>query len=192
MGAWIKMIMDDEADEGLRKVFEKVRTPSGTVDNVMRVHSLRPHTMEGHVALYKSVLHNPNNSLDDWFLEVVASYTSILNQCEYSLEHHFMNVRRLVCNKNRSDEILESLKEGLPEKQFHGKDLALLKYAERLTLSVGQMERTDIENLRKVGCDDGEILEVNQVCAYFNYSNRLLNGLGVTTSGDVIGYYNEG
>ena len=41
------------------------------------------------------------------------------------------------------------------------------------------------------GCDDGEILEVNQVCAYFNYSNRLLNGLGVTTQGDVLGYYKE-
>jgi UDP-glucuronate 4-epimerase len=37
-----------------------------------------------------------------------------------------------------------------------------------------------------------QILEVNQVCAYFNYSNRLLNGLGVTTQGDVIGYYKDG
>ena len=37
------------------------------------------------------------------------------------------------------------------------------------------------------GADDGEILEANQVCAYFNYSNRLLNGLGVTTEGDTLG-----
>ncbi|MCY3773899.1 MAG: alkylhydroperoxidase, partial [Gemmatimonadetes bacterium] len=42
---------------------------------------------------------------------------------------------------------------------------------------------------RDSGCSDGEILEVNQVVAYFNYSNRLLNGLGVTTDGDEIGYY---
>ena len=40
-------------------------------------------------------------------------------------------------------------------------------------------------------CEDGEILEVNQVVAYFNYSNRVLNGLGVTTEGDVVGYYDE-
>ena len=51
--------------------------------------------------------------------------------------------------------------------------------------------QSDIENLHQAGCDDGEILEVNQVCAYFNYSNRLLNGLGVTTQGDVIGYYKD-
>ena len=53
------------------------------------------------------------------------------------------------------------------------------------------MNAGDIAALRAAGCDDGEILEVNQVCAYFNYSNRLLNGLGVTTAGDVIGYYSE-
>ena len=53
------------------------------------------------------------------------------------------------------------------------------------------MVQADIDALRAAGCDDGEILEVNQVCAYFNYSNRLLNGLGVTTEGDVIGYYAE-
>jgi alkylhydroperoxidase family enzyme len=51
------------------------------------------------------------------------------------------------------------------------------------------MVETDIEDLHAAGAEDGEILEVNQVCAYFNYSNRLLNGLGVTTQGDVIGYY---
>jgi alkylhydroperoxidase family enzyme len=54
------------------------------------------------------------------------------------------------------------------------------------------MVKADIDALRTAGCDDGEILEANQVCAYFNYSNRLLNGLGVTTEGDVIGYYKPG
>jgi alkylhydroperoxidase family enzyme len=51
------------------------------------------------------------------------------------------------------------------------------------------MEKSDIDTLHAANCDDGEILEVNQVVAYFNYSNRLLNGLGVTTEGDAVGYY---
>ena len=51
------------------------------------------------------------------------------------------------------------------------------------------MEKNDVEKLRFIGIIDGEILEVNQVVAYFNYSNRLLNGLGVSTSGDVVGFY---
>lgn len=189
MSAWIEMVPDQAADGMLREMYEKVRTPHGTVDNVMRAHSLRPETMDGHVTLYRSVLHSPDNTLPFGFLEVVASYTSIANDCEYSLTHHFTNARRLLKDKSRADEIFRALKADRPEDVFSGKELALLRYAGKLTRDVGRMVRSDIDVLRQAGCTDGEILEVNQVCAYFNYSNRLLNGLGVTTEGDVIGYY---
>jgi len=82
VSAWIEMISDAEASPELQKALQLARTPAGTVDNVMRVHSLRPHTMEGHVALYRAALHNDNNTLPLWFLETVASYVSILNRCE--------------------------------------------------------------------------------------------------------------
>jgi len=45
----------------------------------------------------------------------------------------------------------------------------------------------DIDELRQSGFDDGEILEVNQVSAYFAYANRTVLGLGVDTDGDIIG-----
>ena len=189
MSAWIRMVGDDEADDRLKALLDRARTPHGTVDTVMRVHSLRPATMEGHVTLYRSVLHSDDNVLPFWFLEVVASYTSILNDCTYSLTHHFMNVRNLLKDQPRSDRIFTALKAGRPEDEFDGKELALLRYAAKLTLAVGRMVPSDFEALKIAGCDDGEILEVNQVCAYFNYSNRLLNGLGCTTEGDVVGYY---
>lgn len=183
------MIPEAEATGKLREMYDRARTPHGTVDNVMKVHSLRPHTMDGHVALYRSVLHHPDNTLPLWLLEVIAAYTSILNQCAYSLAHHFANARRLLDNDARADEILKALKAGKPETVFDKKELALLQYAEKLTTSVAEMALQDIDRLREAGCNDGEILEVNQVIAYFNYSNRLLNGLGVTTDGDAIGYY---
>jgi uncharacterized peroxidase-related enzyme len=191
MAAWIKMIADDEADETLKPFFDRVRTPHGTVDNVMRAHSLRPHTMDGHVVLYRSVLHNPDNTLPFWFLEVVASYVSILNNCDYSLSHHFTNARRLIDDDARADAVRAALDAHRPEDAFDGKELALLVYAGKLTTEVGAMAEADIGVVRAASADDGEILEVNQVCAYFNYSNRLLNGLGVTTEGDIIGYYKE-
>ena len=189
MSAWIEMIPLDEATGDLKAMYEKALTPAGTVDNVMRVHSLRPHTMAGHVALYKSVLHNPDNTLPLWFLETVAAYTSILNACDYSLTHHWANARRLMKDADRAASVRAALDAHAPERVFEGKELALLRYAAKLTTGVAAMERSDIDALKEAGCDDGEILEVNQVCAYFNYSNRLLNGLGCTTEGDVVGYY---
>jgi uncharacterized peroxidase-related enzyme len=190
--AWIRLVPVEEATGTLAEMYAKVKTPHGTVDNVMRAHSLRPHTMEGHVVLYRSVLHNPENTLPFWFLEVVASYVSMANRCDYSLTHHWANARRLIGDPARADAVHAALRAERPEDAFSGKQLALLRYAHKLTVAVGRMERADIDALRAAGADDGEILEVNQVCAYFNYSNRLLNGLGVTTEGDVIGYYKEG
>lgn len=183
------MIADDAAEGRLKELLDLARTPHGTVDTVMRLHSLRPETMNGHVTLYRSVLHNKANTLPFWFLEVIASYTSILNDCTYSLTHHFMNVRNLLKDQPRSDRIFVALKAHRPEDEFDGKELALLRYAGKLTSDVGKMVKSDFEALKIAGCDDGEILEVNQVCAYFNYSNRLLNGLGATTENDVIGFY---
>ena len=191
MAAWIRMIEDADATGAVKEMYDRVRTPHGTVDNVMRAHSLRPHTMEGHLVLYKSVLHNPANTLPLWFLEVVASYTSMANDCAYSLTHHFANASRLLGDAARAEAIREALAAGAPERVFDGKELALLRYAHKLTTAVGRMEQADADALHDAGCDDGEILEVNQVCAYFNYSNRLLNGLGVTTEGDTVGYYKD-
>ena len=191
MTAWIRMIALEEASGKLKEMYELALTPSGTVDNVMRAHSLRPHSMQGHLALYRNVLHNPDNTLPFWFLEVVASYVSMSNKCDYSLTHHWANARRLINDKPRSQVVWDALSSARPELAFDGKELAFLNYARKLTVDVANMQRSDYDALRAAGCDDGEILEVNQVCAYFNYSNRLLNGLGVTTEGDVVGYYKE-
>jgi alkylhydroperoxidase family enzyme len=56
-------------------------------------------------------------------------------------------------------------------------------------LEPGKMVQADVDALKQVGIDDGQILEANQIICYFNYVNRSLNGLGVTTDGDVVGYY---
>jgi len=67
----------------------------------------------------------------------------------------------------------------------------LLRYTEQLTVNVADINKDIFDEMKQAGCEDGEILEVNQVVAYFNYSNRLLNGLGVTTEGDTVGYYKK-
>jgi uncharacterized peroxidase-related enzyme len=183
------MVSDEDADDDLRKVLDLARTPHGTVDNVMRVHSLRPATMRGHVVLYRAALHDDSNTLPEWLQETISSYVSILNDCSYSLANHWKNARHLIGDDERADRIEKALGARNPEAAFEGRDLALLRYAEKLTLTPGAMEEADIEALRNAGLDDGEILEANQIVGYFNYVNRCLNGLGVTTDGDIVGYY---
>ena len=191
MSAWIKMITDEEADKNLLDILALSRTPHGTVDNVMRVHSLRPNTMRGHVILYKAALHDEANTLPTWFQETISSYVSILNDCSYSLENHWANARHLIGDEVRANEIEEALYKRRPEDAFSGQELALLVYAEKLTLMPSKIIESDVDSLKSAGIDDGQILEANQIICYFNYVNRTLNGLGVSTEGDTVGYYTE-
>ena len=187
MNCWIRTISYARSTGYLRTLYDRVKGPDNNVDNVMKAHSLRPHTMEGHSALYKSVLHHTGNTLPGWLLETLGIYTSMTNKCDYCVAHHFAGLSRLLGDQERADAMYKALATGRPEDVFAGKELALLRYARKLTKSLGELVETDIEALREAGADDGEILEANQVCAYFNYSNRFLNGLGVTTEGDSLG-----
>ncbi|MEM1345717.1 MAG: peroxidase-related enzyme [Pseudomonadota bacterium] len=189
MSAWIRMLSDEEAEGRLAELLALARTPHGTVDNVMRVHSLRPASLEGHVKLYRAALHDDDNTLPLWLQETVASYVSILNDCPYSLANHWANAAHLIDDPARARAIEAALHAQMPEAALGGRDLACLVYAGKLTLTPGAMVEADVAALREAGLDDGEVLELNQIIGYFNYVNRCLNGLGVTTEGDVVGYY---
>ncbi|MFN2388514.1 MAG: peroxidase [Actinomycetota bacterium] len=56
---------------------------------------------------------------------------------------------------------------------------ALCRYAVKLTLEPWNVERDDVEALRAVGFDDRGIVDANQASSYFNYVNRVADGLGV-------------
>jgi uncharacterized peroxidase-related enzyme len=113
----------------------------------------------------------------------------LANECTYSFTHHWANARRLLKDDAKADGIIDALRTNALERAFSRKEQALLTYARKLTVAPGEMAKRDVDECRAAGADDGEILEVNQVCAYFNYSNRLLNGLGVPLGDDVVGYY---
>ena len=55
----------------------------------------------------------------------------------------------------------------------------MLSYVEKLTLDATTVSRDDIEALRAVGFDDTGILQINLIASWFNYINRVADGLGV-------------
>ena len=58
-------------------------------------------------------------------------------------------------------------------------DRALCDYAVKLTLAPGETGEADLDSLRKEGLDDEALTIAVQVIGYFNYINRVADGLGV-------------
>ncbi|MCP4329593.1 MAG: peroxidase-related enzyme [Alphaproteobacteria bacterium] len=184
---WIRTISPDEASARLRKTYDRIKGADGHVDNIMTAHSLRPHTLDGHMTLYKYVLHHGGNTLPKVLVESIGVYVSLLNGCAYCVEHHFAGLTRLLEDAGRAAAARDALEADRPELAFTGRDLAALHYARCLTVAPATMAESSIEDLRSSGFDDGEILEINQVVAYFAYANRTVLGLGITTDGDTLG-----
>ncbi|MEN8789479.1 MAG: alkylhydroperoxidase [Flavobacteriaceae bacterium] len=184
--SWIKTLSYEEAGQSLKKLYDRVRGPDGNIDNVLKIHGLRPHTLQGHMGLYKSVLHHNHNVLPSWYLEAVGVFVSHLNNCDYCIEHHLSGIKRLLSAESGM-QIMQSIKNNRLADYFNPKEISGLEYARALTLSIRQMTEEDLLPMKASGFDDGEILEINQVASYFNYVNRTVLGLGVSTEGDVLG-----
>ena len=184
---WISTISYDDADGALKKLYDRVKGPDNNVDNIMMAHSLRPHSMQGHMTLYKYVLHHPRNTLPKSYLETIGVWVSLLNECNYCVEHHYGGLLRLLEDDARAADIRKAMENENLAQAFEGRELVGLQYAAKLTTHTAEVSAEDIEDMRNAGFDDGEILEINQVTAYFAYANRMVLGLGINTDGDIVG-----
>ncbi|MFQ5564508.1 MAG: carboxymuconolactone decarboxylase family protein [Parvularculaceae bacterium] len=194
---FIKTISQSDAEGRLKSLYDRVKGPDGRVDNILLAHSLRPHTLEGHMALYKSVLHHSSNRSPKWYLEAVGVYVSLLNGCAYCVDHHFAGLARALGDDDKASAIRAALEAGLqgdvaPGGALDDREVTGLDYAGKLTRAPSSVCEADIDALRKAGFNDGEILEINQVAAYFAYANRTVLGLGCSTDGEALGHSPNG
>lgn len=79
----------------------------------------------------------------------------------------------------RDDHLVEGLKSDYRKLELDNKTKAMFDYAVKLTKKPHSVEDADIETLRENGCSDDEILDVCQITSYFNFVNRMAEGLGV-------------
>ncbi len=57
--------------------------------------------------------------------------------------------------------------------------MQLCKFAEKLTLTPKKINKNDIDSLKTFEFNEIEISEIVQVISYFNYINRVADGLGL-------------
>lgn len=176
---WINHIPREEAEGPLRKRLDQLADEQGRVDGVLLVHGLHPHTLEGHLGLYRNVLHHPKNEVPKWFLEVIGILVSRINGCDYCVRHHSQGLARLLEDDAWAHRLLQALDDPERSEIFNVRDKAALAYARGLTEAPASVGESDVAAMRDAGWSDHHILEINQVASYFAYANRTVLGLGV-------------
>lgn len=80
---------------------------------------------------------------------------------------------------SREDTLADQIKLDYREADLSERERAMLDYVHKLTLTPHCMREQDVERLRANGLDDLAILHVVLLASWFNYINRVAEGLGV-------------
>jgi uncharacterized peroxidase-related enzyme len=91
------------------------------------------------------------------------------------VESHAEFLRRVALD----DELAAALRRDYTQASLSAADRAMLDYAAKLTRHAWKVTPEDLQRLREVGFDDRAILQINMIANWFNYINRVADGLGV-------------
>lgn len=183
--SWISVIDEEEATGQLKSIYNEIAKRRGKVGNILKVHSLNPKTMKSHFDLYISLMFK-HSTLSRENREIVATAVSILNGCEYCKLHHGEALNHFWKDDQKLNEFFsDPLSIELTEKSR-----AILLYATKLTKEPDKFTKDDYDEIKKSGLSDEEILDLNLVISYFNFVNRIANGLGVKFTEEEMKGYN--
>jgi uncharacterized peroxidase-related enzyme len=124
--------------------------------------------------LAHTLLHGPS-PLTFGERELIASYVSDLNKCEYCHESHSASAS---FHLNDSGYAVKFIKTDLDKAPISGKMKALLKIAGQVQKSGRDVTHEAIETARKEGASDEDIHDTVLIAAAFCMYNRYVDGLG--------------
>ena len=173
----IKTVEVNEAAGELKDIYSKVVGERGKLSNILKIHSLLPKTMITHLDFYMSIMFN-KAGIRRADAELIATVVSAANKCDYCVNHHAEALKSYW----KDDEKVKQAAEDFRKLDLTEKQNAMLEFAEKLTLHPGEMKEDDVKSLREIGFGDEEILSITLITNYFNFVNRVANGLGVDFS----------
>lgn len=175
--AWIQVIDESDAEGKLKAYYEEIKGARGKIANIMKVHSLQPDAMKAHLNLYRTIMFG-SSGLSRRQRELLATVVSALNGCAYCVRHHSEALRSYV----QDESFITLIQQDYTQATLEAEDRAMLNYASKLTRNPAGMNHQDVEKLRQAGFSDEEILAINLITSYFNFVNRVAQGLGVEFS----------
>jgi uncharacterized peroxidase-related enzyme len=175
--AWIETVAWADATGTLKEAYDWQAASLGEPTEFTQLGSLYPELVLERLRLYKVVEGAPS-ALSPVERRLAAYVTSVLNgtpHCASGLVHRLadLSVPSALLDRIRDDP--QQLASGDPRLD------AIVAYAARLTSAPADITESDVKQLKAVGLSDLDILDLNNIVAYFNYINRVANGLGLFT-----------
>ncbi len=171
--SWFPIADRETCSAETRALFDQIEEKLGFVPNVFRAFAWREPRMLKWRAHFDDLM-TPSDGLGKVEREMISVVVSMQNQCLYCLTSHGFALRALLKDPVKGDRVvLDYRRAGLSEKH-----MAMLDFAVKLTLDPVTVAEEDIDELRAIGFSDEDVWDIVEVTAMFNYTNRLMSGIG--------------
>jgi len=80
--AYIRVLEDNDTPKDLREMYARLSPKGAPVDNILRVHSLNPKSLQVHHDLYRHLMYGASD-LSRAEREMIALVVSRVNDCHY-------------------------------------------------------------------------------------------------------------
>jgi uncharacterized peroxidase-related enzyme len=170
---WLDIPDADEVPDEVRALWSKPLEKLGFVPNVLRAYAIRPRHLQLWNDFYDELMRG-DSGLTKAQREMIAVVVSTTNRCHYCIVSHSAALRKLT-----GDPLLvEQVQTNHAYARLEAKEQAMLDYAVKLTERSSTCTEADVDVLREAGWSDEEIMDITEVAAMFNFTNRLASGLG--------------
>jgi uncharacterized peroxidase-related enzyme len=173
--AWVATIAPEDAEGVLKQAYDWQSERLGAPTEYTQLGSLHPELVYERLRMYKTV-EEVKSGLTEVELRLVVFLTSELN----ATPHCSSGARVKLDELGVPDDLLAALLAD-PDSPDTGDARvdAIASYTTKLTRAPGSLTAADIDRLRGVGLDDADIVALNNLSAYYNYTNRVATGLGL-------------
>jgi len=137
----------------------------------------RPETAAPLNHLVQTLLHNPHPTLSAGERELIAAYTSRLNECKYCSTIHGAIARHQLDNNGEDDTIVAQVFDNMETANISNKMKALLRIAASVQAGGKNVTEEQVADARKEGATDIEIHDTVLIAAAFCMYNRYVDGL---------------
>ena len=173
--AWIDTVSWADASGPLREAYDWQAAALGEPAEFTMLGSLYPPIVEERLRLYRTVEHCPSR-LTAIERQSAALVTSRLN----GTDHCASGLRLKLESLGLADEVLDAIDADPAAVRSGDRRLdAICAYAATLTQTPAAVTEDDLEPLREHGLSDLDILDLNNMVAYYAYINRVVMGLGL-------------
>jgi uncharacterized peroxidase-related enzyme len=171
--SWLRVPDPSELPQDVLELWQPSLEKLGFVPNVLRLYALRPSRLLAWNAHYEEAMKG-ESGLTKAEREMIGVVVSVTNRCPYCIAAHSAALRKLTKDPELADQVAADHAQASIPKRMK----VALDHAVKLTRSPATMTEADIEALRSAGWTDEDVMDITEVTALFNFSNRMASGLG--------------